>query len=57
MKKRIKKLTIEKLNRQINNKKDLSLKLLKGIKKCQNKVNLINIHILQTFNNKKKKIF
>jgi len=57
MKKRIKKLTIEKLNRQINNKKDLSLKLLKGIKKCQNKANLINIHILQTFNNKKKKIF
>jgi len=55
MKKRIKKLTVEKLNRQINNKKDLSLKLLKGIKNCQNKPNLINAHISQIFNNKKKK--
>lgn len=55
MKKRIKHLTLEKLNRQINKKKDLSLKLLKGIKKCQNKSNLINVHINHILNSNNNK--
>jgi len=37
MKIRVKMLTIEKLKRQVFKKNDLSLKLLKGIKLCQNK--------------------